>query len=417
ERVLRLEEEAHRIAEEDRLACLSIGRLGAAWLQGRWMGVSGVPAVLTHCNAGALATAGIGTALGIVRVLAAEGPLAILAGETRPFLQGARLTAWELRHDGLDVTLLPDVAAASLIRRRPDDDDRPLGARRRVDSDRGTRRLGSGLAVASGRRLSVPRARRRVRALSRLRRDPRGFGRRDRHGAWNLLTAARRCARAAPLTMKSDETLVLGLETSCDETAVALLDGAGGARTSRVSSQEEAHRRFGGVVPAIAARAHLETLPLLLDVALADAGASLADVTAVAATAGPGLVGALLVGLSEGKGLALGLSVPFVPVNHIEGHALSPFLDGAGGPAFPVPETFAALVVSGGHTHVFRFEAERIERLARTRDDAAGEAFDKVAKMAGLGYPGGPAVDRLARRGRAARPFPVPHFKDGSPDF
>ncbi len=117
ERVLRLEEEAHRIAEEDRLACLAIGRLGAAWLQGRWAGVPGAPAVLTHCNAGALATAGIGTALGIVRVLAAEGPLAILAGETRPFLQGARLTAWELKHDGLDVTLLPDVAAASLIAR------------------------------------------------------------------------------------------------------------------------------------------------------------------------------------------------------------------------------------------------------------------------------------------------------------
>ncbi len=217
--------------------------------------------------------------------------------------------------------------------------------------------------------------------------------------------------------MKPNEALVLGLETSCDETAVALLDGAGGARASRVSSQEEAHRRFGGVVPEIAARAHLQSLPRLLDAALADAGASVADVTAVAATAGPGLVGALLVGLSEGKGLALGLSVPFVPVNHIEGHALSPFLDGAGGPAVPVPETFAALVVSGGHTHVFWFEADRIERLARTRDDAAGEAFDKVAKMAGLGYPGGPAVDRLARRGRAARPFPVPHFKDGSPDF
>ncbi|HSB63812.1 MAG TPA: tRNA (adenosine(37)-N6)-threonylcarbamoyltransferase complex transferase subunit TsaD [Thermoanaerobaculia bacterium] len=217
--------------------------------------------------------------------------------------------------------------------------------------------------------------------------------------------------------MKENEALVLGLETSCDETAVALLDGAGGARASRVSSQEEAHRRFGGVVPEIAARAHLQNLPPLLDGALADAGASLADVTAVAATAGPGLVGALLVGLSEGKGLALGLSVPFVPVNHIEGHALSPFLDGAGGPAVPPPETFTALVISGGHTHVFSFERDRIERLARTRDDAAGEAFDKVAKMAGLGYPGGPAVDRLARRGRAARPFPVPHFKDGSPDF
>jgi methylthioribose-1-phosphate isomerase len=117
ERALRLEKEADRIAEEDRLACLAIGRLGAAWLQARWAGFSGVPAVLTHCNAGALATAGIGTALGIVRVLAADRPLAILADETRPFLQGARLTAWELKHDGLDVTLLPDVAAASLIAR------------------------------------------------------------------------------------------------------------------------------------------------------------------------------------------------------------------------------------------------------------------------------------------------------------
>jgi N6-L-threonylcarbamoyladenine synthase len=217
--------------------------------------------------------------------------------------------------------------------------------------------------------------------------------------------------------MNPNGALVLGLETSCDETAVALLDGAGSSRASHVSSQEEAHRLFGGVVPEIAARAHLQNLPPLLDSVLDDAGASLFDVTAVAATAGPGLVGALLVGLSEGKGIAIGLSVPFVPVNHIEGHALSPFLDGAGGPSAPVPETFAALVVSGGHTHVFSFEKDRIERLARTRDDAAGEAFDKVAKMAGLGYPGGPAVDRLARRGRAARPFPLPHFKDGSPDF
>jgi N6-L-threonylcarbamoyladenine synthase len=217
--------------------------------------------------------------------------------------------------------------------------------------------------------------------------------------------------------MTTNETLVLGLETSCDETAVAFLDGAGRTRASRVASQEEAHRRFGGVVPEIAARAHVQNLPFLLDAALVDARATLADVTAVAATAGPGLVGALLVGLSEGKGLALGLGVPFVPVNHIEGHALSPFLDGERGQAAPVPEAFAALVVSGGHTHIFGFAGRRIERLARTRDDAAGEAFDKVAKMAGLGYPGGPAVDRLARRGHAARPFPVPHFKDGSSDF
>jgi methylthioribose-1-phosphate isomerase len=117
ERILLLEGEAHLIAEEDRLACLAIARSGAAWLMARWSGNTGVPTVLTHCNAGALATAGIGTALGIVRALAAGGPIAILADETRPFLQGSRLTAWELREDGLDVTLVPDVAAASLIAR------------------------------------------------------------------------------------------------------------------------------------------------------------------------------------------------------------------------------------------------------------------------------------------------------------
>jgi N6-L-threonylcarbamoyladenine synthase len=214
-----------------------------------------------------------------------------------------------------------------------------------------------------------------------------------------------------------DVGIVLALETSCDETAVALLDGEGRVLSSRIASQEDAHRLFGGVVPEIAARAHLESLPPLLDAALADAGVALTDVSAVAATAGPGLVGALLVGLSEGKGLALGLGVPFVPVNHIEGHALSPFLSMDGGPAAPVPEEFSALVVSGGHTHVFAFWGRGIERLARTRDDAAGEAFDKVAKMAGLGYPGGPAVDRLARRGAAGRSFAVAHFKDGSSDF
>ncbi len=211
--------------------------------------------------------------------------------------------------------------------------------------------------------------------------------------------------------------LLLAFETSCDETAVALLDEGGRARASRVASQEDAHRAFGGVVPEIAARAHLQNLPPLLDEALADAGVTLKDVSAVAATAGPGLVGALLVGLSEGKGLALGLGIPFVPVHHIEAHALSAFVDPAGAPAAAVPERFGALVVSGGHTHFYRFHGARIDRLARTRDDAAGEAFDKVAKMAGLGYPGGPAVDRLARRGRAARPFAVPQFKDRSADF
>ncbi len=212
-------------------------------------------------------------------------------------------------------------------------------------------------------------------------------------------------------------TLVLGLETSCDETSLALLSGEGRIVSSVVASQVEAHRRFGGVVPELAARAHLTNLPPLLDRTLAEGEASLRDVTLVAATAGPGLVGALLVGLSEAKGVAFGLGVPFVPVHHIEAHCLSPFLDPPGGAARAVPDDFAALVVSGGHTHLYRFRKGRITLGARTRDDAAGEAYDKVAKMAGLGYPGGPVVDRLACKGRSRQPLPVPRFSDGSLDF
>jgi N6-L-threonylcarbamoyladenine synthase len=211
--------------------------------------------------------------------------------------------------------------------------------------------------------------------------------------------------------------IVLGIESSCDETSVALLDGEGRILSSVIASQIDAHRRYGGVVPEIAARAHLTNLPPLLEEALASAKLALSDVTLVTATAGPGLVGALLVGLCEAKGLAMGLGVPFVPAHHIEGHCVSPFLDLAGGPAAPIPDDWAALVVSGGHTHVFRFAGTRIALLARTRDDAAGEAYDKVAKMAGLGYPGGPIVDRLARAGRPRAPFAVPQFKDRSTDF
>lgn len=212
-------------------------------------------------------------------------------------------------------------------------------------------------------------------------------------------------------------TLVLGIESSCDETSVALLDGEGRILSSVVGSQFDAHRAYGGVVPEIAARAHLTNLPTLLDAAFEKAGKGLADVTLVAATAGPGLVGALLVGLSEAKGLAYGLDVPFVPVHHVEGHAVSPFLSVEGGPAEAVPETFSALVVSGGHTHLYAVSTRGIELLARTRDDAAGEAYDKVAKMAGLGYPGGPVVDRLARSGKAKAPFSIARFKDDTLDF
>ncbi len=212
-------------------------------------------------------------------------------------------------------------------------------------------------------------------------------------------------------------SLVLGLETSCDETSVALLGEDGTIVSSVVSSQIDMHRRYGGVVPEIAARAHLTNLPPLLDAAFERAGARLADVGLVVSTAGPGLVGALLVGLAEGRGIALGLGVPFVPGHHIEGHALSPFLDPGGAPARALPPRFAALVVSGGHSHVFSFSGEGISLLARTRDDAAGESYDKVAKMAGLGYPGGPVVDRLARSGRVVEPFAVSRFKAGSVDL
>jgi N6-L-threonylcarbamoyladenine synthase len=212
-------------------------------------------------------------------------------------------------------------------------------------------------------------------------------------------------------------SLVLGLESSCDETSVALLGEDGRIVSSVVSSQIDMHRRYGGVVPEIAARAHLTNLPPLLDEAFERAGARLEDVGLVVATAGPGLVGALIVGLAEARGIALGLGVPFVPGHHIEGHALSPFLDLDGEPARALPPRFAALVVSGGHSHVYAFAPEGISLLARTRDDAAGEAYDKVAKMAGLGYPGGPVVDRLARTGRVVEPFAVARFKGGSFDL
>ncbi len=210
---------------------------------------------------------------------------------------------------------------------------------------------------------------------------------------------------------------VLGIETSCDETSLSILDENARVLSSAVSSQVAAHRHYGGVVPEIAARAHLDNLPFLLDTVLEKTRLSIKDIGLVAATAGPGLVGALLVGLSEGKGLAYGLGVPFVPVHHIEGHCVSPFLTMSGAPARSIPEEWTALVVSGGHTHIFEFSPRGIHRIARTRDDAAGEAYDKVAKMAGLGYPGGPVVDRLARQGQVDHVFAIPHFKDGSLDF
>ena len=194
----------------------------------------------------------------------------------------------------------------------------------------------------------------------------------------------------------SDELVVLGIETSCDDTACAVLDGTT-VRSSVIASQLSVHERFGGVVPELASRAHLEALVPTVRAALAAADRSPAAprIDAVAATYGPGLVGSLLVGLSAAKALALGWGVPFIGVNHLEAHLFAPQLE-AGAVAWPQ----VVLLVSGGHTELVLLEAPgRYQVLGATIDDAAGEAFDKVARYLGLGYPGGPAIDRLAPQG------------------
>lgn len=191
---------------------------------------------------------------------------------------------------------------------------------------------------------------------------------------------------------------ILAIETSCDETAAAVLEGFGRVLSHEIFSQAQIHSEFGGVVPEVASRNHLEFLPRIVDLALEKAGCGFGQIAAVAATTGPGLAAALLVGSAAAKGLALGAGKPFLAVNHIEGHLLSPFFGEA-----EIPPHIA-LVVSGGHTLLFDARGfGKYELLGRTRDDAAGEAFDKVAKMLGLGYPGGAEIDRLARAGDPAR--------------
>jgi N6-L-threonylcarbamoyladenine synthase len=201
--------------------------------------------------------------------------------------------------------------------------------------------------------------------------------------------------------------LLLALETSCDETSAALLDLTSGRPEVRglVVLSQDVHRIFGGVVPELASRQHLTTIVPVVDQALAEAGARLNDITAVAVTAGPGLVGALLVGVMYGKALALRLGLPLVGVHHLEGHLFAPTLADR---SFAPP--FVALLVSGGHTLLLDVPAWGDYRLlGATRDDAAGEAFDKVGSLLGLDYPGGAAIERLAREGRPGRySFPRP---------
>ena len=208
--------------------------------------------------------------------------------------------------------------------------------------------------------------------------------------------------------------LILGLESSCDDSAAALVTGDRRILAQAVVAQDEAHRPFGGVVPEIAARAHVERLPLLIRQVLAKASVTPADLDAVAATAGPGLIGGVMVALLAGKGIALAASKPLIAVNHLEGHALSPRL---ADPDLSFP--YLLLLVSGGHCQLLEvLGVARYRRLATTIDDAVGEAFDKAAKLLGLPYPGGPAIEALARQGDPSSvPLPRPLVGRAEPHF
>lgn len=207
--------------------------------------------------------------------------------------------------------------------------------------------------------------------------------------------------------------LVLGIDTSCDDTSAAVVEDGCRIVSNIVSGQEEIHAKYGGIVPELASRQHIEMIAPVVDEALKKAGITLDDLGAVAVCYGPGLIGSLLVGCSFAKALCYARNIPLVAVNHLEGHLLSPFLQSPQ-PEFP----FLSLVVSGGHTSLYAAgDFGRYSELGRTRDDAAGEAYDKVSKMLGLGYPGGPIIDRLAARGNpAAIDFPRAYLPE-SLDF
>ncbi len=210
------------------------------------------------------------------------------------------------------------------------------------------------------------------------------------------------------------DIITLAIETSCDETAAAVLKNGRQILSNIISSQIEIHKKFGGVVPEVASRKHIENINKIVQNALDEAEITLDDVDNIGVTYGPGLVGALLVGISTAKALAYGKNIPLVPVNHIEGHIYANFIE------YPDLEPpFVCLVVSGGHTHlVYMKDYGEYELLGRTRDDAAGEAFDKIARALGLEYPGGPLIDKLASIGnKNAVDFPRVYLEEGSYDF
>jgi len=206
---------------------------------------------------------------------------------------------------------------------------------------------------------------------------------------------------------------VLGIETSCDETAASVVEDGRTIRGNIVASQADLHRRYGGVVPEIASRRHLERLLPVIDLALEEAGIDWSGIEGIAVTCGPGLVGALAVGVAAAKGLAFAQGLPLIGVNHLEGHLYANAIDRG-----PLPAPSLGLIISGAHTDLVLIEGpHQYVMLGRTRDDAAGEAFDKVARAMGLGYPGGPEIDRLGLEGDpGAVPLPVP-FQDGGFDF
>lgn len=212
----------------------------------------------------------------------------------------------------------------------------------------------------------------------------------------------------------SNDILILGIESSCDETAASVVKNGRIVMSNVISSQIAVHTVYGGVVPEIASRKHVENIDYVIDSALKEAGVTFDDIDAIAVTYGPGLVGALLVGVSEAKALAYALNKPLVGVNHIEGHICANYIQDIN---FEPP--YVALVVSGGHSHLLYVKGyDDFEILGRTRDDAAGEAYDKVARAIGMGYPGGPKIDAAAKEGNAeAIEFPRVFLEENSFDF
>ena len=207
---------------------------------------------------------------------------------------------------------------------------------------------------------------------------------------------------------------ILAIESSCDETAAAVVRGGREVLSNIIASQVPVHTLYGGVVPEIASRAHIEKINSVVEQALLEAGTSIEDIDAVAVTYGPGLVGALLVGVAAAKGIAFAAKKPLIAVHHIEGHISANYIENK-----DLEPPFLCLVISGGHTHLVRVKDYcEYEVLGKTRDDAAGEAFDKVARAIGLGYPGGPKIEKAAHEGNAfAIPFPKPKVADGEYDF